>query len=110
MNFAESEKRTMKIVILPSLILLLATLSSGSLGQEASVDCDTAKEEIAKLEAEKKSSLEQMEKGVTSIIPSTAVLHLLTGTQQKSKEIASGEYNERIDARIEQIKSTCGID
>jgi hypothetical protein len=38
------------------------------------------------------------------------VLHLLTGTQQKSKEIASGEYNERIDARIEQIKSTCGIE
>lgn len=51
-----------------------------------------------------------MEKGVTSVMPSTAVLHLMTGTQQESKEIASGEYNERIDAHIERIKSTCGIE
>ena len=100
----------MKNIILPGLTLLLATLSAGGLGQEASVNCDTAKEDIAKLEAEKKSSFEQMEKGVTSIMPSTAVLHLMTGTQQESKEIASGEYNERIDAHIERIKSTCGIE
>lgn len=110
MNVTVSEKRTMKIVILPGFTLLLATLSAGSLGQEASVNCDTANEDIAKLEAEKKSSLEQMEKGVTSVMPSTAVLHLMTGTQQESKEIASGEYNERIDAHIERIKSTCGIE
>lgn len=100
----------MKNIILPGLTLLLATLSAGGLGQEASVNCDTAKEDIAKLEAEKKSSLEQMEKGVTSIMPSTVVLHLMTGTQQESKEIASGEYNERIDAHIERIKSTCGLE
>ncbi|KPJ79503.1 MAG: hypothetical protein AMJ58_11735 [Gammaproteobacteria bacterium SG8_30] len=110
MNVAVSEKRTMKRVILPTFALILATLSAGSLGQETSVNCDTAKEDIAKLEAEKKSSLEQMEKGVTSVMPSTAVLHLMTGTQQESKEIASGEYNERIDAHIERIKSTCGIE
>jgi hypothetical protein len=43
-------------------------------------------------------------------MPSTAALHLITGTQQESKEIASGEYNARIDAHIAKIKSTCGID
>ena len=43
-------------------------------------------------------------------MPSTAALHLITGTQQESKEIASGEYNERIDAHIKLIKSTCGIE
>jgi hypothetical protein len=109
-TFTESEKQIMKPLILPGLALLLVTLSSASLGQEASVNCDTAKEDIAKLESEKKSSLEQAEKGVTSIMPSTAVLHILTGTQQESKEIASGEYNERIDAHINLIKSTCGIE
>ena len=92
-TFTESEKQIMKPLILPGLALLLVTLSTASLGQEASVNCDTAKEDIAKLESEKKSSLEQAEKGVTSIMPSTAVLHILTGTQQESKEIASGEYN-----------------
>ena len=43
-------------------------------------------------------------------MPSTAVLHLMTGTQEESKKIASGEYNEKIDAHIELIKSTCGIE
>ena len=81
-----------------------------ALAEDAPVNCDTAKEDIAKLEAEKKSSLEQMEKGVTSIMPSTAVLHLMTGKQEESKEIASGEYNEKIDAHIERIKSTCGLE
>ena len=90
--------------------VFLAIPTFTSLAEDASVNCDTAKEDIAKLEAEKKSSFEQMEKGVTSVMPSTAVLHLMTGTQQESKEIASGEYNERIDAHIERIKSTCGIE
>ena len=90
--------------------LLLATLSFGALAADAQVNCGTAKEDITKLEAEKKSSLEQMEKGVTSIMPSTAALHLMTGKQEESKEIASGEYNEKIDAHIALIKSTCGIE
>jgi hypothetical protein len=64
---------------------------------------------MANLEAEKKSSLEQMENGVTSIMPSTAVLHLMTGKREESKKITSGEYNGKIDAHIELIKSTCGI-
>jgi len=90
--------------------LVVASLSFAALAEDASVNCDTAKEDIAKLEAEKKSSLEQMEKGATSIMPSTAVLHMLAGTQEESKEIASGEYNEKVDAHIAKIKSTCGIE
>jgi hypothetical protein len=43
-------------------------------------------------------------------MPSTAALHLITGTQQESKEIASGEYNDKIDAHIALIKSTCGME
>ena len=93
-----------------SIAAFLAIGPSAALAEDAPVNCDTAKEDIAKLEAEKKSSLEQMEKGVTSVMPSTAVLHLITGTQEESKEIASGEYNEKIDAHIERIKSTCGLE
>lgn len=51
-----------------------------------------------------------MEKGVKSNMPSTAVLHLMIGKQQESKESASGECNEKIDTHIELIKSTCGIE
>lgn len=99
----------MNSMLFPS-ALILALLSFGALAVDPSVNCDTAKEDIAKLEAEKKSSIEQAEKGVTSIMPSTAVLHMMTGTQEESKEIASGEYNQRIDAHIKLIKSTCGIE
>ena len=90
--------------------MLLATLSFSALAEEPEVNCDTAQEDIAKLQAEKKSTTEQMEKGVTSIMPSTAVLHMVTGTQEESEEIASGEYNEKIDAHISKVKSTCGIE
>jgi len=90
--------------------ILLATLSFSALAEDPAVNCDTAQDGIAKLQAEKKSSLEQMEKGVTSVMPSTAVLHMVMGTQEESKEIASGEYNQRIDAHIALIKSTCGVE
>ncbi len=90
--------------------MLFATLSFGALAEDAAINCDTAQADIAKLEAEKKSTAEQMEKGVTSIMPSTFVLHTLAGTQEESKEIATGEYNEKIDAHIALIKSTCGIE
>jgi len=98
------------IIAVSASAMLLATLSFRVLAEDTSVNCDTAKEDIAKLESEKKNSLEQMEKGVTSIMPSTAALHLMTGKQEESKEIATGEYNEKIDAHIARIKSTCGIE
>jgi hypothetical protein len=90
--------------------MFLATLPFGAIAEDASVNCDTAKEAIAKLEAEKKSTVEQMGKGVTSVMPSTFVLHMMTGTQKQSEKIASGEYNKRIDEHIALIKSTCGIE
>jgi hypothetical protein len=99
----------MKKSIVAASAMLLATLSVGALAEDAKVNCDTAQQDIATLEAEKKSSLEQVEKGVTSIMPSTAVLHMMTGTEKESQEIASGEYNKRIDDHIALIKSTCGI-
>jgi hypothetical protein len=61
------------------------------------------------LEAEKKSTLVQMEKGVASVAPAGIMLGVLAGTREENKEIATGEYNERIDAHIELIKSSCGI-
>jgi hypothetical protein len=51
-----------------------------------------------------------MEKGVTSIAPAGFVLNTLAGTEGEDREIATGEYNKRIDAHIALIKSTCGID
>ncbi len=98
------------IIAVSASALLLATLSFGALAEDASVDCDSAQADIAKLQAEKSSTLEQMEKGVTSIAPAGFVLNTMAGTEGENQEIATGEYNKRIDAHIALIKSTCGID
>lgn len=34
---------------------------------------------------------------------------ILTGTYGEKVEVATGEYNDKIDAKIAEIKRTCGI-
>ena len=46
---------------------------------------------------------------MTSITPAGFVLNTLTGKEGENTEIATGEYNKRIEAHIALIKSTCGI-
>ena len=46
---------------------------------------------------------------MTAVTPAGFVLGMVTGTEKKKLEIASGEYNEKIDMRIAEIKDTCGI-
>ncbi len=71
--------------------------------------CATANQDIAHLEHEKKSTLERIGKGVSSIMPIGLVLHLAKGTEKESVDMATGKYNKRIDMRIAEIKDTCGI-
>jgi len=96
------------IIAVSASAMLLATLSFGTLAEDVSVNCDTAQKDIAALEAEKKSTAEQMEKGVATVAPAGIVLGTLAGSRDENKEIATGEYNEQIDAHIALIKSTCG--
>ena len=104
------KNRTIKISVFAASAMLLATLSIGTVAEDSSVNCDMAAQDIAALEAEKKSTLEQMKKGVTSIAPTGFVLNTMAGTEKKNQEIATGEYNQRIDDHIALINSTCGID
>ncbi len=71
--------------------------------------CATAHEDIAHLEHEKKNTIERIAKGVTAIMPIGLALNLVKGTEKESLEMATGEYNKRIDMRIAEIKDTCGI-
>ncbi len=81
-----------------------------AIGGSAAMACHNAHQDIANLEHEKKSTVERIAKGVTSIMPIGLVLHTVTGTEGESIEMATGEYNKRIDMRIAEIKDTCGID
>jgi len=47
--------------------------------------------------------------GVSYFAPAGLVLGVATGTEDEKLEVAGGEYNNKIDAKIAEIKSTCGL-
>jgi hypothetical protein len=73
------------------------------------INCTTAQDDIAVLQSEKSNVNQQMLAGVTSMVPAAAVMGLLTGRQEDRKEVLTGEYNDRIDQKIYQIRNTCGV-
>lgn len=74
------------------------------------VNCQTAKKDIAALEKEKKSVTTQVTAGVRSVVPTAAVAGLLRGDTKDRAKVASGAYNKEIDAKIAEIKKTCGLE
>ena len=61
------------------------------------------------LESEKAHVGKEMLAGVSSFAPAGFVLGIATGTEGEKLEVAGGEYNKKIDAKIAEIKSTCGL-
>jgi len=77
--------------------------------KEQSIDCTTAPGDLRVLQSEKAHVVEQIALGVEAIYPGSAILGLLTGTEKTKIHVATGEYNKQIDAKIAEIKSTCGL-
>ena len=73
------------------------------------INCDIAEGDIRVLESEKAHVGRQVVAGVTSIVPAGIVLGLVTGTTGTKFRVATGEYNQKIDQRIADIKRTCGM-
>jgi hypothetical protein len=73
------------------------------------VNCDVAEGDIRVLESEKAHIARQVVAGVTSLVPAGIVLGLVTGTTGTKLRVATGEYNQKIDERIANIKRTCGV-
>ena len=100
------------IIAISAPVMVLATLSFGALAQDAAVNCDTAKEDIAHLQHEKKSTDERAVKGVMSIMPIGLALNTATSAAESGsqKEMDIKEYNQKLTDRIAEIKQTCGIE
>lgn len=73
------------------------------------VNCQTAEHDIKVLEDEKANVAKQVVAGVTSILPPSLVMGILTGSAGAKYKIAVGRYNKMIDARIAKIKQECNI-
>jgi len=74
------------------------------------VNCATAEGDIRVLRGEKAHVAERVAQGVTAIYPAGLVVGLLTGTEGTKIRVATGEYNKKLDAKIAEIQSTCGVE
>ena len=73
------------------------------------INCFTAEGDIRVLQSEKANVAQQMAAGIAAIVPTSIVVGLMTGTEGTKAQVESGEYNRKIDARIAEIKSACGL-
>lgn len=73
------------------------------------VDCATAPQDLRILKSEKASVEKMFFNGVTGVAPAGAAIGILTLTEKDKLEVAIGEYNHKINRKIEEIQNTCGI-
>ena len=99
-----------------SIVVAISLLSACAMGfkkDEAAtkqpVNCATAQGDLRLLNGEKANLAEQIAMGVTMIYPAGLVIGLVTRTEETKYQVATGEYNKMIDARIAEIKSTCNV-
>jgi hypothetical protein len=99
------------IIVGVAILMVACSPISKEAKQEMSqpVNCATAEGDIRVLEGEKAHVGKQVANGVTAIAPAGLVLGLVTGTEGEKLQVASGEYDKKIDAKIAEIKSTCGL-
>lgn len=75
---------------------------------DAPVDCGTAERDIQVLESEKASVGKQILSGVRAVVPFSAAAGILMGDYRDRAEVATGKYNEDIEAKIAEIRRKCG--
>lgn len=75
------------------------------------VDCSHAREDVTHLYYEKKSTDERKIKGVLSILPIGIAINAVSGVadhkENEQKEMQIDAYNQKLEDRINQIKSSC---
>jgi outer membrane murein-binding lipoprotein Lpp len=73
------------------------------------VSCPHAEADLRMLQSEKVSTSKAAESGVAAVVPVSAVVGLISGTEGVKAQMATGEYNKVLDAKIAEIKTKCGI-
>ena len=73
------------------------------------VNCATAPADLRALEAEKAHVGKQIAAGVTAIVPVSLVVNVATGTEKEHFQVATGKYDDMIDEKMAEIKTTCGL-
>ena len=116
-------KPSAAIVLFASMTLLMTacgqTVSDDAKMQlSKEVDCTTAEQDVAALEKQRASTLKQISTGVQYVVPVAVVVNIFRSYNQDGtseefyddrEQVLTGEYNESIAAKIEEIQSVCGL-
>jgi hypothetical protein len=73
------------------------------------VNCETAAEDIAALEAAMPSPGERLTSVVKSLTPVGAAVSVVTGNYKDNAAVLTGRTKEELTARVKEIQVTCGI-
>ena len=77
---------------------------------EQPINCSTAEVDIRALEEDKVSKATEGAVGMSYALPTTILVGAITGTGGAKYEVGTGEYNRKIDQRIDKIRSTCKVE
>lgn len=73
------------------------------------VNCPTAKEDIAALEAAMPSKGERARSALQTATPIGALAGVVTGSYRDRAAVLTGRTQDELQARIKEIQMTCGI-
>jgi hypothetical protein len=74
-----------------------------------SIDCETAFEDIAALEASKASTFKRRVSLVSLISPFGLLTGLVSHDIDDRAEVANGQFNQRVEDRINSIRYECDL-
>ncbi|TRY29898.1 hypothetical protein [Aliiglaciecola sp. M165] len=72
------------------------------------INCANAHSDIKMLKAEKASTSEKIANGIASILPTSIIFNLIAGEFSSRKAIASGEFDQMLYMKIDDIEKHCG--
>ena len=71
------------------------------------INCKYAPGDLRMLNSEKANTADKIGNGVSMVVPIGLVEGLVTGTEGTKYQVAAGDYNKALDAKIAQIKAAC---
>jgi hypothetical protein len=74
------------------------------------INCSTAQVDIRALEEDKVSKTTEAAAGASYALPTTILMGAITGTGGATYDVGTGAYNQKIDERIDRIRSTCKVE
>ena len=108
-------KKVIMTIVAISLSALLASCASqdmvkkGEMDAKIPINCPSAEADIRVLQGEKTHASEQLATGVTTIVPIGLFTSAVQGKTAENAKVATGDYNKMLDAKIAEIKKTCGV-